>query len=116
MSAYGDACRLLRTLQSQVALVLPLVEVAHGRGRQQVGKWAVRWSDVKRGNLIRQQRQVRVGPKKRGNLLRLRFIDIQLVRQQGGIVLLEAIFHILPGQVSDDLRYRWLNWLLCRHN
>jgi len=49
--------------------------------------------------LIGQQPQLRIRTKMRGDLLRLGFVDIQLVRQQGGVVLLETSFHVLQVQL-----------------
>src|SRR5713226_6846483 len=55
---------------------------------------------------IRRQRQVRIWAKVRRDFLRLRLLDAQLARQQRGIMLLEALSHLLPAQGRGRLRGR----------
>ena len=45
---------------------------------------------------VNRQIEIRVRTQERGNLLRFRLVDVQLVCQKRGIVQLEAVLHLLP--------------------
>ena len=53
----------------------------------------IKWID-----LVGQQPQAWVGTQMRGDLLSPGFLDVQLVREQGRVVLFEPVFHVLPSE------------------
>ncbi len=54
---------------------------------------------VMRGDLgaVNREVEIRIRTQERSDLLRLGFVDVELVGQQRGIIQLEAVFHLLPG-------------------
>jgi hypothetical protein len=88
----------LRAFKAQVALVTALDQVADTGRFKCSCEWlpdAVVGGDL---SAIHRQSKIWIRPQKGGDLLCFRFVDAQLVRLQRGIILLEALAHLFPGQ------------------
>src|ERR1700694_1010862 len=108
MARLRNQSPLFRTLEAYLPLVPPFVQIANA-GR--LISPSERPPDVSlRSDLspIRGQRETWIGAKKCRNLLRLRFVNVQLVRQQSRIVQLKAVFHLHPVPCGGRERLRLL--------
>src|SRR5580658_1292781 len=105
MVGNGDSRGFFRAFQTQVPLVIALDQVADRGGRKQISERSMRRPGIKWINLVGQQPQARVGTQVCGDLLSPGFVDVQLVREQGRVVLLEPVLDVLPSEALS----RWRN-------
>ena len=115
MAGDGDLRGFLRALQPQLPLALALTQIAEGPGfvgAEQRLPWIRGSGDRvlrRRGDLgaVGRDGQLRVRAQIRSDLLGLRFLDIQLVREQVRIVLIEAVADLVMAIILLPTLYVW---------
>ena len=102
----GNQSSFLSAGQPQLAFVIAFVQIAEARHHVGPGE---RLPDALVGNNLRpvcRYSEGGIGTQIRGDLLRLRFIDVELVGLQGWIGSFKLLLNLLPGEALLGVRCR----------